>query len=336
MKRLLALTLLLASCNESFDAGRKKYDKLPVDGRNPIILLNDSAGENWMGEYAMLLSNSGGPELVGIIVTTGGRNTDLLENKKGWLRMVAAARAGGLQNIPDPTESSNEKLVKPVSGDIMDTDISTTYSNGAKLIVDESKSRSLPYSPLVVVAGSRLTDVACAYLKDQGVAERVVVVASVGELTSSGANMGIPNGEMDPWADTIVATKFRWYIQVSARYNSKLDVPGERLEELPRFNSFSDWIWYKQPNIWETPASSDQVAIAAVGIPGFVNEVYAVSPDPTADAGATVGPSLQHDQNGKVLLVRGISPDAAINRLWQMLRDPKLFPTSPDASTDTK
>jgi hypothetical protein len=334
MIRVLLLTLLLASCNEHFNAGRKQYDKLPVDGRNPIILLNDSADENWMGEYAMLLANSGGPDLRGIILVTGGVNEDLKKNNKGWVDMVDAANKGGLRNIPDPTPSFAEKLVRPERGIIDETDVSLNRSPGAHFIVDESKRVSLPYRPLVVVAAARLTDVASAYLIDHSVTERVVVVASVGKLTGSGATMDKPNGEMDPWASTIVATKFQ-YIQVSARYDSQLDIPDERLQDLPRNNKFSDWIYRKQPNVWSLTDAADQVAVEAVGIPGFVTDVDRVSVDPTGDASSTTGPNLQHDPSGNVLLVRGVSPDAAIARLWQMFQNPSLF-AAPEASTDAK
>lgn len=335
MLRLLVLTLLVAACDESFDAGRKQYGKLPVDGRNPVILLNDSADENWMGEYAMLLANSGGPELVGIILVTGGVNEDPKKNNKGWVEMVDAANKGGLRNIPDPTPSIAEELTKPASGLIADTDVSLNRSRGAHLIVDESKQRSLPYRPLVVVAAARLTDVASAYLMDPSVVDRVVVVASVGALTDSGADMDRPNGEMDAWASTIVATKFP-YIQVSARYDSQLDVPSESLEDLPRNNSFSNWIYGKQPNIWSLTDAADQVAIAAVGIPDFVTEVDHVSLDPSADAGTSEAPTLRHDPDGPVLLVRGISPDTAINRFWQMLQDESILPPGRDDTIGTK
>jgi hypothetical protein len=335
MLRLLAIALLAASCNKTFDAGVTVHDGLPVDERNPVILLNDSADENWMGEYAMLLANSGGPELVGIIVVTGGINEDIGKNAKGWIRMVDAAQKGGLRGIPVPTPSIADKLVRPESGIIEETDISLNYSRGAELIVEKSKSLSQPYRPLVVVAGSRLTDVASAYLKDPSVAKRIWVVASVGVLTSTGASMGIPNGEMDPWASTIVANRLR-YIQVSARYDSQIEVPEAWLEDLPRNNSFSDWMYSKQSKIWNTPASSDQVAIAAVGIRGFVTKVDRVLPNMAADASTTAGPPLQYADNENVLLVREISQETATNRFWQMLKDPKVFPTSPDAGAGTR
>jgi hypothetical protein len=337
MLRLLSLALFAASCNKTFDAGVTVHDGLPVDERNPVILLNDSAGENWMGEYAMLLASSGGPRLEGIIVTTGGRNTDLEENKKGWVAMVDAARKGGLAaNIPDPRESLSSPLEKPASGNIEDT--APERSNGATLIIEKANSLSLPYRPLVVVAASRLTDVASAYLMDPTITERIWVVASVGNLTSTGASMDRPNGEMDPWASTIVATRMR-YIQVSARYDSRLDVPEERMRgELPRNNAFSDWIWYKvdQDKIWEITDSSDQVSIAAVGIPGFAKTFERVAPDMAASASSTAGPPLQYAEDGRVLLVTEIDHNAAINRFWQMIKDPKTFRPNSDASTGTK
>jgi len=334
MIRLLVLTLLVASCNESFNAGATKHDGLPVDGRNPVILLNDSAGENWFGEYAMLLANSGGPEIVDIIVTTGGLNTDLVANVRAWRNMVKAAREGGLSNIPDPTESISDKLPTPASGNIMDTDISANRTPGATLIVNESKRLSQPYRPLVVVAASRLTDVAAAYLMDRGVADRVVVVASVGDLTSSGADMGIPNGEMDPWADFIIATKMT-YIQVIARYNSHREISNDQVKDLPK-NAFGDWIAKKQPNIWDDTRASDQVAIAAVGIPGFVTKTVSVSPDTTAGASSSAGPPLKLVTNGYGLLISEISPDAAVKRFWQMLQDPSTFVPNPDGGAGTK
>jgi len=43
--------------------------------------------------------------------------------------------------------------------------------------------------------------------------------------------MGIPNGEFDPWADAIVAARYR-YIQVNAYYDQSQDIPDSRVAEL--------------------------------------------------------------------------------------------------------
>src|SRR5204862_8265554 len=134
---------------------------------------------------------------------------------------------------------------------------------------------SLPYRPLVVATGGRLTDVADAYLIDKTVTDRVVVVSSLGTTTASGGAMASPNGEMDPWADAIVTARFR-FVQVSAFYDQLTDVPASRVSQLPA-NPFGDWIAAKQPKIWDLPAAADQVAIMAVGVPDFAAAVRRVS-----------------------------------------------------------
>src|SRR6185369_13730662 len=80
---LLAVTaaaaLLTAACEGgNIDAGRDAppLGILPVDQRNPLIVANDGATDNWSGEYAMLMANSGGPRLVGIIVNPSAYHTD--------------------------------------------------------------------------------------------------------------------------------------------------------------------------------------------------------------------------------------------------------------------
>ena len=86
------LSLLALACEGgNIDAGRG----LPVDQRNPVIVANDSPTDNWTGEYAMLLANSGGPPLAGIIVNPSPYWPDLAANVSGWDQMITAARASG-------------------------------------------------------------------------------------------------------------------------------------------------------------------------------------------------------------------------------------------------
>ena len=123
--------MLIAACEGgNIDAGRDlQHGSLPVDERNPVIVANDSATDNWTGEYAMLLANSGGPPLVGIIVNPSAYWPDLAANVDGWKQMIAAARASGLRNIPDvtgqrrasrwsgpPTARSNRRTPEHVGG----------------------------------------------------------------------------------------------------------------------------------------------------------------------------------------------------------------------------
>jgi hypothetical protein len=314
-----ALALLAMSCAESRNLGSSApHGLLPVDERNPIVLANDGADDNWQGEYAIVLANSGGPKLAGIVVNTSAPWPNLDANIAGWRGLVAAARASGFGGIPDPTASIGPALVRPASGNIDDT--APNRSEGARLIVDTSARLSLPYRPLVVITGGRLTDVADAYLIDPTVAERVVVVSSLGATTASGAAMAAPNGEMDPWADAIVAARLR-FVQVSAFYDQLMDVPASRLSELPA-NPFGVWIAAKQPKIWSLSEAADQVAVVAVGVPGFATEVVRVSAPAPIGAGATAGPDLVADPNGAAWLVTQNASAEATGRFWKAMLGP--------------
>jgi hypothetical protein len=318
----VVLALGAAGCTEDYDAGsNRSHGPLPVDERNPIVLLNDSESDNWQGEYAVLLANGGGPSLAGIIVCTSPNSPKIDENVAAWRALVTAARSSGMRNIPDPTSSIGAPLVRPSSGAIENT--VANRSEGALLIVEQSKLLSLPYRPMVVVTGGRLTDVADAYLVDPTVKDRIVVVSSAGTLTASGAGMADPNGEMDPWADAIVTSRLR-YVQISAFYDQTTDVPAARLSELPN-NSFGAWIASKQPNVWTLAKAGDQGAVAAVGIHGFAVTVQRVSPSGLVGAGATVGPNLVEDSNGPLWLVREVSGPAATTAFWKILLDPKTY-----------
>ena len=318
----LVLAVLALGCSESRNLGSSApHGLLPVDERNPILLANDGATDNWQGEYAILLANSGGPKLAGIIVNTSGPWPDLDTNIAAWRAMVAAATASGLPDIPDPQSSTGPPLVRPASGQIKDT--TPNRSEGAHTINSLSASLSLPYRPLVIVTGGRLTDVADAYLMDSTVTERVVVVSSMGSTTDTGAAMGPPNGEMDPWADAIVTANFR-FVQVSAFYDQTTDVPASWLPELPD-NAFGAWIAAKQPSIFNLAQAADQVAVAAVGISSFVTEVQKVSPGALIGAGATAGPDLVANAAGPLLVVTQSKGTEATKRFWQLLTDPNTY-----------
>ncbi|HEY8925681.1 MAG TPA: hypothetical protein VIU64_14940, partial [Polyangia bacterium] len=233
--------------------------------------------------------------------------------------LVKAANDSGLRGIPDPIASVGPPLGRPQSGRIEDT--TSNGSEGAHRIVELSKSLSLPYRPLVVVTGGRLTDVADAYLMDPTITERVVVVSSLGTTTASGAAMAAPNGEMDPWADFIVTARFR-FVQVSAYYDQTTDVPSSRFSELPN-NALGAWIAAKQPKIYDLSVAADQVAIAAVGISSFVTAVQPVSA--AGSPGAMAGPDLVADDDSPSLLVTHSQGREATARFWQLLTDPSTY-----------
>jgi hypothetical protein len=323
------LTMLTAAacfgavaCGQTLDAGATRpHGLLPVDERNPVVLMNDGWSDNWAGEYAVLLANGGGPKLAGIVVNAAGTWSDLDENVAGWRALVAAARESGLSGIPDPIASLSNKLVRPASGAIEDT--LPNRSEGALFIARISAELSRPYRPLVVATGGRLTDVADAYLMDPALAERVVVVSSLGELSQSGAAMGVPNGEMDPWADAIVSARLR-YVQVNAYYDQLTEVPASRLGELPS-NALGAFIAAKQPEVYDLDVAADQVAVLAAGFPPFVTGVARVSADGSVSPGAMEGPELMASPEGPAWLVTEGASALAVGHFWELLLDRRTY-----------
>jgi hypothetical protein len=323
-ERLLVALIAAAgvACTETRDLGSSvPRGRLPVDERNPIVLINDGAHDNWQGEYAVLLAQSGGRKLDAIVVGTSPPWPAIESNVAGWRALVAAARASGLRDLPDPTVSIGAPLVRPANGDIDAT--APNRSDGARLIVEASTRLSVPYRPLVVVTGGRLTDVADAYLIDPTVVERVVVVSALGTKTATGAAMAAPNGEMDPWADMIVTARFR-FVQVSAFYDQRMDLPAARLSEIPA-SPLRDWIAAKQSQIWDLPEAADQVAVLAAGLPTFAVAVDRVSTTGPIGPGATAGPDLVTDPNGTAWLVTETASAAAGESLWRALLDPATY-----------
>lgn len=318
---LAACALVVSACSIELDAGDgRPRGLLPIDQRNPIVIFNDNVYDNWQGEYAVLLANGGGPKLAGIVVGTSSPWPDLGENVAGWRGLVNAARDSGLGDVPDPIASVGEPLRRPSSGVIEDT--VPNRSEGARALIEAARSAA-PYRPLVAVTGSRLTDVADAYLLDHTIVDRIFVVSSLGTVSTTGGGMGRPNGEMDPWADSIVTSRLR-YIQVSAFYDQVNDVPEARATQLPR-NPFGDWMAAKQSKIFDLAVASDQVGPLAVGLPGFVVTVQRVTSAGAVESGASSGPELVQNANGPLWLVTQCASALATARLWQLLLDPATF-----------
>ena len=322
-RRFLSLSLVLSSvvvaCGGTLDAGKDETKGLlPVDARNPIVLLNDGPYDNWQGEYAMLFASTGVLSLAGIVVDSSPVAKSLDDNAAGWQKMVAAARQSGMSNIPDPLTSSGLALVQPSDGNIDAT--APNNSEGARFIIETSERLALPFRPLVVLASTRLTDVADAYLIDPGVTDRVVVVSSLGTTTTDGAVMGAPNGEMDHWADVIVATKFR-YVQVSAFYDQKADLPSSLISQLPA-NTFTSWIQSKQSLIYDDVYASDQVGVLAVAVPLFASAVVRAE---QRGQDSNNLPTLFNNSTGPVWLVTKVNGALATANFWQMLLDPGTF-----------
>jgi len=288
-----------------------------VNRRNALVICNDGSYDNWQGEYAVLLSHAGGPKLVGIVVNTSTPWPDLSVNIAGWRDLVRVARASGME-APDPTPSAAPTLKRPANGDIDAT--KPNGSDGARRLLELSRQYGSPGRRLVVANGGRLTELADAYLMDNTVKDRIWVISSLGTASSSGASMGAPNGEEDPWADTIVAHRLQ-FIQVSSFYDQTVDVPQARIPTLPA-TDFGARMAMKQPNIYKWPMAADQVSVVAAAIPTFVVSANNVSAGAPVGANASAGPDLSNDPKGISWVVTSVSGQAVRDRIWSLLVPP--------------
>ena len=305
-------------CGGSLDAGSNHlHGLLPVDERSPIVLSNDGGRDNWPGEYAAAFAAAGRLTLAGIIVGSSPYWPDIDVDLGAWRDMVAAARASNMAGVPDPVVSDRKRLVAPASGIVGDT--IPNRSAGALLIVEIAHRLGRPQRPVVVATGSQLTDVADAYLVDPTIADLVVVVSSLGHATAVDmAVMDDPNGEIDPWADTIVASKLR-YVQVSSYYDQKTVVPDARVPELPN-DAFGLWMADKRASIMDLLAAADQLSVIAVAIPAFAQSVTRASiSGTTAPASGRIVPTLAADPSGNAWIVAAGDSNLATSELWRVL-----------------
>ena len=316
--------VLAASCGQTLDAGYNvAQGSLPVDAHNPVILINDSGSDNWSPEYAALFAANGGPPLVGLVVNATQYWPDLDANLAEWRDFVAAARTAGLRGIPDPVRSVGPQLVVPPDRQIGST--KPNHSAGAELIVRKSEALSLPGQPLVILSGSQLTDVADAYLLDPTVADRVVVVAQLGSYSEPKGPMNAPNGDLDPWADWIVAQYFS-YVQVSVSYDQGADVTTDDLANLPP-NQLGTWMAAKQAKVSALQSASEQGTILAVADPRFITSVVPSVADTSGGFNVPPGqgPTLVPGDGGNAALVTQVDAAAARARMWEMLTNPNTF-----------
>jgi hypothetical protein len=312
------LLALLPACGGQLDAGYDTpHGELPVDERSAMVVINDGARDNWQGEYAALLAASGRIRLVGMVVNASAEYAMLDVNVTGYRQMIAAARESEMRHLPDPTASVAPSLARPASGLAQDT--LPNRSEGARLLVQAAKQWGTVAHPLTIATGGALTDVADAWLLDPTLAERAVVVASLGRTEKSGASTGEPNGNRDPWSTFIVMTQLR-FVQVNGYYDQLADVPESRVSELPA-NAFGAWMAQKRTDILALIHACDQVSVLAAALPWFAQDVTR-----TRLASGTGSSTLvDSDPAGPLWHVAQVDSDRAREELWSLLGDPRTY-----------
>lgn len=196
-----------------------------------VIHTNDGSIDVYTLEYCMALASADEIDLVGIIADQGAGYISVEEaytKPKIWDKgrqqctdIVGKARRSGMINIPDPVAGAGWALDAPASEVIEDT--TPLNTPGSQLIVQEANN-STPANPLYIVTGGALTCVADAYLLDNSITDKVVVVS----LFSHTSGMGGYNGDIDGWAAYVVLEKFR-YIQFCGHEHYDPDTPKSRM-----------------------------------------------------------------------------------------------------------
>lgn len=308
--------LALAGCGGQLDAGSDSpHGLLPVDERSAVVVVNDGARDNWQGEYAALLASTGQLRFVGLVVNAAGEYPSIDSNVTGYRQMLSAARDSGMQHLPDATASIAPALTRPASGSIEDT--VPNRSEGARLILEAAAAHGTRVHPLAISTGGALTDVADAYLLDPSLVERAVVVASLGQSEGDGASTFDPNGARDSWATFIVASRMRM-VQVNGYYDQLLDLPEERVSELPD-NAFGRWMGEKRPDLLGLILACDQISVFAVALPWFASSVTHLRVNDADSA------SLIPDASGQIWHVARTDSERARSEIWARLKDPSTF-----------
>jgi hypothetical protein len=314
---LVSAFTALWGCGGELDAGTDRLrGALPVDDRSPVIVVNDGARDNWHVEYAVVLAAAERIQLAGIVVNSSSIYPSVETNVTGFRQLVAAARTSGMRHLPDPLASIAPALMRPPSGIIEDT--TPNRSEGARFIIETSRRLATPVHRVAVATGGAVTDVADAYLMDPSVAERIVVVASLGSSSPEGAVAGVPNGDLDAWATTIVTTRLR-YVQVNGFYDQQQDLSEPRLAELPA-HPFGAWMAAKRPEILDLIFACDQVSVMSVAFPWFAQGVARMQP--------VLGPEhpqLVPDPNGNAWHFAASDAATASAEFWRLLLDPQTY-----------
>jgi hypothetical protein len=312
----LCCAVALSGCGGRLDAGSDVlHGPLPVDERSAVVVVNDGALDNWHGEYAAIFAASGQLELVGLVVNSSSQYPSLETNVTGYRQMFAAARESGMRHLPEPTASVAPALSEPASSSIEDT--IPNRSEGARLILAAAAEHGTSVHPLAIATGGALTDVADAYLLDPSLAERAVVVASLGQSEGDGASTFDPNGGHDPWAAFIVTSRMR-LVQVNGYYDQLLDLPEEKVSELPQ-NAFGRWMGEKRPELLDLVLACDQITVLAVALPWFSSGVTQLSVD------AADPTHLVPDPAGRIWHVAQSDSARARSEIWSRLKDPATF-----------
>lgn len=321
---LLACTAFaLWGCGENadLDLGADTFPApIPVNSHFPVVLVDDGFEDDWTGELTMAASSSGRIRLLDILVQESAYHVGLQAQLTGWRAIAAAARASGMKRIVEPTGVAAPPLQRPADGRIESTSVPSTARQGGERIVALIKRYGTRARPVALVFGCPLTLAAHAYLFDPSIADRAIVISTTGSI--GGAAMAPQllskgdNGELDPWAVNIVATRMRFVPVVVAH---TIVITTEELASLAD-TPLRTWMQAKRSIEFGTPRVSDALGIIHVADPRYAQTSVRGVFEQVGDDFV-----FRADNNGSNWFVPVGDSEVVRAVFWGVLRDPAAY-----------
>ena len=291
---------------------------------NPLIIDNDDPADTYTDEYACALAAAGAINLKGLITSSSyttfnhyitGTDFD------NWLTDRAGIKTKALEigwtGIPTPVSGVKGNLTKPGSEVIEDT--TPANSAGGQLIVTEANNASVSV-PLVVCVGGSLGSVADAYLLDNTIVNKVIVLAIVGN--SSGTGMNDFNAWLDPWAAYIVLKKFKMIAFRTIPSNAPAVTKAQISSDLPD-SSLKTWMYDKTIPAGQTDRDADCPPVISIMEPGYVLNGKQVAftewTTLTYDTNTHDAPMFGFDTAGTTMVVNAVDVSKATTEWWRAM-----------------
>ena len=280
-----------------------------------IVFDNDDHRDTYTDEMLMIAEHLGKLDLKAIITTY--KHHEYPEFVEGRKEMLQKAKKSGLKVDYQLFSGTNQTLTAPPSKKIEDT--RPLDLPGSRFIVEEAKKAS-SVSPLAILTGGQLTSVANAYLLDNTIADKVVVLGLFGA-----PNIGY-NANLDAWAWAIILAKMR---VVSFKFREKdgafgkaflqmPDVPKSRLKEVLPNNEFTQWMIDKRhPSQPPPQRDGDGNALATLLSDDYVTSFRrwsykGINPDNNH-------PIMTPNERGRIYEILDASKEVGTKAYWELL-----------------
>jgi hypothetical protein len=211
----------------------RNHPNLPFGRSNPLIFSTATLTKYYGTHYALALAFRGEIRLVGLQASQGDPQQESLFRK--FLVEAPKLQRYGPGCFPLPVCGTLEPLPIPDSERLKETE--PTHTDAALQILAEARGATSA-KPLVFLCHGSGTDLASAWLRDPGIAKKIVVLAALPPKSSRW-------WQRDPWAGQIVLRYFRCVLLP----NEHMTVDPARLQRItdPRWasmvnkNNLGDW-----------------------------------------------------------------------------------------------